>query len=136
MSDTTREPMTLEEWQAKGWGAPVLFVLTDWAADRKALVMDRDRYDLALQSLTPGGSEFVHDPWKCVDTVRALRLGDHDAMIRFSKEAAALRAERDELVKALREVDGYARAEDGRSLLPVLFAERMTAILSRYEGGT
>jgi hypothetical protein len=54
---------------------------------------ERDRYDMALQSLTPGGSEFVHDPERCVETVRALRRGEHEAAVKYAVRVKELEAE-------------------------------------------
>jgi hypothetical protein len=73
---------------------------------------ERDRYDMALQSLTPGGSEFVHDPERCVETVRALRRGEHEAAVKYAVRVKELEAERDEWEAAYKEAmkrgDGIA----------------------------
>ena len=39
-------------------------------------------YDLAMQSLTPGGSEFVYDPDRCVEFVRQVRKADFEMIKR------------------------------------------------------
>ena len=41
------------------------------SAERRAVALDR-----ALQSLTPGGSEFVHDPDRCVAFVQEARASE------------------------------------------------------------
>ena len=49
-----------------------------------AYMEERDRYDRALQSLTPGGSEFVHDPERCVAFVQQARRGEMETMRRLA----------------------------------------------------
>jgi hypothetical protein len=61
------------------------------------------RYDLAIQSLTPGGSEFVHDPERCVETMLGLRRGEHDALIRAKAANADLALRLEQMRGALNE---------------------------------
>lgn len=44
-------------------------------------------FDLALQSLTPSGSEFVNDPQRCVEIVRQIRDGHLELIHKFAKRA-------------------------------------------------
>jgi hypothetical protein len=69
-------------------------------AERRAEALDR-----ALQSLTPGGSEFVHDPERCVAFVRQARAGEMEAL-----KAAVRRAQTAEAAAAKeREIAGESR---------------------------
>jgi hypothetical protein len=82
-------------------------ILALLAEDRRFLEIDRDRYDHALQSLTPGGSEFVRDPERCVQTVTELRRGEHAAMVKAIMD-------RRKLVEALRKYGKHHVDCDGR----------------------
>ena len=45
------------------------------------------RWRLALNSLTPGGSEFVDDPERCVQFVKWAQDTEHKAMLMYAKRA-------------------------------------------------
>lgn len=44
------------------------------------------RWSLALQSLTPGGSEYVDDPERCVSYIRETRDCQHQTIVRKVRE--------------------------------------------------
>lgn len=71
-----------------------------WRVTAEAIVADVRRFDLALQSLTPGGSEFVRDPERCVAYVKDLFHSGHEA----KKDCVRLRSQRDELAAHLQGV--------------------------------
>ncbi len=48
-------------------------------------------FDMALQSLTPGGSEYVNDPKFCVERAREIRETHHRLIAKFGTEAKQLR---------------------------------------------
>lgn len=48
-------------------------------------------WSLALQSLTPGGSEYVDDPARCVAFVRDTRTSQHETIKRQQKQLNELR---------------------------------------------
>jgi len=52
-----------------------------------------DRYNRILQSLTPGGSEFVRDPERCRDAVLASRSSLMNGMRAWARRALAAEAE-------------------------------------------
>ena len=82
----------IEEW----WrGRPVVHELkqpifgywediTDW------LIVRVKELDLALQSLTPGGSEFVNDPERCVAYCREIRNSQLRQIIKLSHRVKEL----------------------------------------------
>ena len=78
--------------------------------------VERKRFDVALQSLTPGGSEYVNDPERCVAVVRQIR-DSHHKLIRESIKArkaaesrsSALEAEIGGLREALEKVRKWAK---------------------------
>jgi uncharacterized coiled-coil DUF342 family protein len=51
--------------------------------------------EAALQSLTPGGSEFVNDPWRCVKFARDARDIEHAALMKKHARLQEAEAERD-----------------------------------------
>ena len=54
------------------------------------------RYDLALQSLTPGGSEFVNDPERCVQFVKDIRHANFEMIKKQKAEIDNLLTEKHE----------------------------------------
>ena len=70
------------------------------AAEITRVRAEVERRDLALQSLTPKGSEYVNDPDRCVAYVRERFQSGHDAKM----EAVRLRARVAELEAALRSI--------------------------------
>jgi hypothetical protein len=56
------------------------------------LVAKVREYDLALQSLTPGGSEFVSDPDRCVEFVKQVRQADFGIIKRDKATLVRLRS--------------------------------------------
>jgi hypothetical protein len=66
---------------------------------RTALLSAEERYKpamLALESLTPSGSEYVGDVERCVATIRDTRRRQHEMIVKFKKE-------RDRALAALRD---------------------------------
>lgn len=61
------------------------------ARGRDALKAEMNKWERALVSLTPGGSEFVGSPERCVEVVNHLRGADHKGALRFKAERDALR---------------------------------------------
>lgn len=51
-----------------------------------AMTTERDVYDKALHSLTPGGSEYAHDAKACVEAVRRMRASQHEALCSFKRQ--------------------------------------------------
>lgn len=61
------------------------------------------RRDLLLQSLTPGGSEYVNAPERCAAYAQKVKRDQHEHIVQVTKRAKEAEAERD----ALRErIDG------------------------------
>lgn len=58
-----------------------------------ALQGDKEKYRLALESLTPGGSEFVNDPDFCVAHVRKRQAAQHQMILSFAKKVVALQSD-------------------------------------------
>jgi hypothetical protein len=89
--------------------------LTARDAEAEGLRAERDAAYKALMSLTPGGSEFHHDPDRCVRFVKDTR----ESMDRITKDAIYARraAEKEaeglrEAVKVLREVEWIRTYEE------------------------
>jgi hypothetical protein len=68
-------------------------------------------YDLALQSLTPGGSEFVRNPERCAKFARERRDSANAAMKKAIIERNELRSENERLRQML---DGLADLSNAR----------------------
>lgn len=68
----------------------------------------RLKFDIALQSLTAMGSEFVNNPERCVAYVKERQLSQHELIKRSILEAKAAIRERDEALSRL------AKLEQGR----------------------
>ena len=49
-----------------------------------------DKWRLALESLTPGGSEFVNDLDRCLEYVNAQRNRQHEMLVKAIKERKAI----------------------------------------------
>jgi hypothetical protein len=58
----------------------------------EALGAERDKAMRALESLTPGGSEYVNDVERCVETIKATRATQHQVILRQAAELNWLRA--------------------------------------------
>lgn len=74
------------------------------ARDYQAVCAERDeltKWRLALESLTPGGSEFVNDLPRCLEQIQRQRGREHQTAIDAVKEKRAVCAERDRLRAAL-----------------------------------
>lgn len=81
-------------------------VWTDELVERMAAALDeaesaRLKWAIALQSLTPGGSEF-QTPEACVETVRRRYAGDHERVLEFAKAKKAAEVRAQKLEHALR----------------------------------
>ena len=64
-----------------------LYELTDkLAALAQRVEEERDMRDRALQALTPGGSEYVNDPPRCVEYVRQRSHNQHEITKSFKRE--------------------------------------------------
>lgn len=70
-------------------------VFSEAAEALAAAEAERKRYDMALQSLTPGGSEYVSDPERCVEHVRERLHAQHDLIKKWklAKDVAERDAE-------------------------------------------
>ncbi len=64
---------------------------------------ERDRYEKAIVSLTPSGSEFVNDPEYCAKHVKEYQASQHGIICNLVIEKKKLKEERDLLIDALRE---------------------------------
>lgn len=62
------------------------------ADEHERVINERDRYHLALQSLTPGGSEYHGDPARCVAYVHELRESQHRVILAGKKREKRLQA--------------------------------------------
>jgi len=74
---------------------------------RRQLAAEKERADereLALQSLTPGGSEFINDPQRCVEHVRGVNSVRHRLLLKYKKRSDEAERERDEALR-LRDFD-------------------------------
>jgi len=60
---------------------------------------EQNRYRLALESLTPGGSEFVHDIEKCVSFVRETRDRHIRKIAELMEENKKLKDENKQLIR-------------------------------------
>jgi hypothetical protein len=74
-------------------------------AGKREAEQETERYRLALESLTPGGSEFVRDPERCVAYVRDVFLSNMDSIRRFKLRS-------DEAERGKREAEERARKAD------------------------
>src|SRR6185369_6183989 len=76
--------------------------ILDWHGERVAgLTAERDAYKAVLESLTPGGSEFVNDPEYCRDYVQRKLNSNHESIKRAVKESRALEAQVAEMKELL-----------------------------------
>jgi hypothetical protein len=78
------------------------------ARDYQAVCAERDeltKWRLALESLTPGGSEFVNDLPRCLEQIQRQRGREHQTAIDAVKEKRAVCAERDRLRAVLDAAD-------------------------------
>lgn len=75
--------------------------------DKVAAIIDAecgtDEAMRALESLTPGGSEYVGDVPRCVEFIKKARALEHEQLLKQSKARQAAEASTAELVEALRE---------------------------------
>lgn len=74
----------------------------------QAVCAERDeltKWRLALESLTPGGSEFVNDLPRCLEQIQRQRGREHQTAIDAVKEKRAVCAERDRLRAVLDAAD-------------------------------
>lgn len=65
------------------------------AAELLAVQRDGDKYRLALESLTPGGSEYVNDPERCRAWIQRVKddcVETHKNLVRSRRENADLKA--------------------------------------------
>lgn len=62
----------------------IVEAITKWEGSNEAKYKEAMR---ALASLTPGGSEYVDDPARCVEFVRAVRTSEHKAIIYWARRA-------------------------------------------------
>jgi rubredoxin len=77
----------LREW-AHTWHDLDAAKLVDQLLDQYDMLQWRaQEWALALQSLTPGGSEYVDDPERCVAFVRETRKSQHAAILAATKRA-------------------------------------------------
>ena len=86
-----------------------------------ALRAKAETAQLALESLTPGGSEYVGDPQRCVAYVRETSHSQHAAIVKFKQERDAFQRRAE---GAERQLDAYiaVRAEE-RTRLAALEAQ-------------
>jgi len=82
------------------------------------LTAERDAYKAALESLTPGGSEFVNDPEYCRDYVQRKLNSNHESIKRAVKESRALEAQVAE-IKELLDAAWKIYLPDGAALMKV-----------------
>jgi hypothetical protein len=93
------------------------------------------KLDLALQSLTPGGSEYVNNPERCVAYVREARESQHKAIVKFKSERDAITAECERLREALRGlVDGVVLEVDEKGAGGFLLARLSDARAALNKG--
>lgn len=94
----------------------------DLAAAREA----HKRCELALQSLTPGGSEYVNDPEACVAFIRKVRNHQFDVIKKFKQDrdrlAGAFRDLPWEAVWRLRDANNTDLKGDARTVADALAA--------------
>src|SRR5688572_12715491 len=111
--DDVREALKVCQWPSDfaaadftTWGpiaGQYIATILNAAPDLLAAIRSRDEevrsWSLALQSLTPGGSEFVDDPARCVAFVRDTRESQHAAIVKLKRsrdeEVERLSGERD-----------------------------------------
>jgi hypothetical protein len=96
MTDTRAQ--TFEEWRAANGWAPLDWSIVAvqqaawnaaWSARDEEIAAKDARireWALALQSLTPGGSEYVDDPTRCVAFVREARELQHRVIGKLKRE--------------------------------------------------
>lgn len=96
---TTQNPKPVPE----SWASSVAQALAEEGAGPEEEHPETRRYRLALESLTPGGSEFVKDPEACVRFVRERRAAQKRAAFNAIKRQRAAEQERDALRAALEE---------------------------------
>lgn len=83
-----------------------------------AIAIERERYEKAIVSLTPGGSEFVNEPEYCVKYVKEYQQSQHDLICKLVIEKKSLVKERDCLNSNFRDaVEEVKKLEKERELL-------------------
>lgn len=95
----------------EGW---TQYVRADTVESLRAELAEKERYRLALESLTPQGSEYVNDPDACVAVVRSYRRTQHERIIKLTKENNALRANQATVVQ-----DAFKFLEDANETFHV-----------------
>src|SRR5688572_18175393 len=101
--DDVREALKVCQWPSDfaaadftTWGpiaGQYIATILNAAPDMLAAIRSRDEevrsWSLALQSLTPGGSEYVDDPARCVAFVRETREFQQRAVAKFARDNKA-----------------------------------------------
>ncbi len=65
-----------------------------------------DKFDLALQSLTPCGSEFAHDPERCVEYVKEVRNHQQELIKKFVRRAKEAEEQVEKLILSKQDIEG------------------------------
>lgn len=73
----------------------------DWIQHSQWLEQERDKWRIALESLTPNGSEFVNDLPRCLDYIQRQRNREHTAVLNAVKEQRRLLSENTQLLADL-----------------------------------
>jgi len=68
----------------------------------RAITAERDKYRIALESFTPGGSEYAGDLDRCASVIRERLNREHAHVLRAVKERKQVEAERDRLAAELK----------------------------------
>lgn len=69
--------------------------------EKNAAIQEQEKWEKALVSLTPGGSEFAGDPENCVRHIRERFENNHKLTAEAIKERKRLEAINKELLEAL-----------------------------------
>ena len=104
-----KEAIKAETFESTEYGYTVLHDL-DQAADACAKIAAEEirKWSLALQSLTPGGSEYVDDPERCVQAVKDIRDFHRKGALDWARRARVAKEKRDELAVGFAEWCGLS----------------------------
>jgi hypothetical protein len=106
-------------------GEPVPERLFNWREGFQHVLHMLIHTDRALQSLTPGGSEYVHNPDRCVALVKEQQAALHELRVKSA-------VERTQLAKALFEMERDPKIKDQAWFDFLSKADRIIALMSKH----
>ena len=98
-----------------------LTAFTPMQDEIKKLKEERDRYEKAIVSLTPSGSEFVNDPEYCAKHVKEYQASQHGIICNLVIEKKKLKEERDSLYENLYRIIDRIEENDFKDCFPFAY---------------